>query len=53
MSKFVYGLLIGTLLAGLGIIPTSFLQSISSDVSAEWNRHVEIARKFNEMKELK
>ena len=51
MYKFVCGCIFGILLAGLGIMPTSFLQSISNSASAEWNKHVELARQFNEMKE--
>jgi hypothetical protein len=51
MYKFACGCVFGILLAGLGIMPTSFLQSISSSASAEWNKHVQIARQFNEWKE--
>jgi len=51
MVKFILGVSLAFVMVYYGIITQAGLRSITNGFSEEWNKHVELARKFNEMKE--
>jgi hypothetical protein len=51
MSKFILGFSLALVMVYYGIITQAGLRSMTNGMSEEWNKHVELARKFNEMKE--
>jgi len=51
MSKFILGFSLALVMVYYGIITQAGLRSITNGFSEEWNKHVELARKYNEMKE--
>ena len=51
MVKFILGVSLALVMVYYGIITQAGLRSMTSGISEEWEKHVELARKYNEMKE--
>ena len=51
MVKFILGLSLAFVMVYYGIITQAGLHNMTSGFSEEWDKYVELARKYNEMKE--